>query len=140
MFIKCKQLEYLTNTKSNKTVYSITCGWLSWFERRCRLCSWCICHRLAICRLFCNVTIIQTNCIILDLKKAFDTVPNQHPLYKLRFYIIRDNILKWINHWLTSQMQMVLVDGSKSPKVRVRSGIPQGTVLGLRIILIIYKW
>ena len=73
---------------------------------------------------------IQTDVIILDFQKAFDTVPHQRLLQKLDFYGIHGPILCWIQTWLTSRMQKVVVDGECSCPAPVRSGVPQGTVLG----------
>ena len=79
---------------------------------------------------------IQTDVLILDFQKAFDTVPHQRLLQKLDFYGIRGPILRWIQTWLTSRTQKVVVDGECSCSAPVRSGVPQGTVLGPLMFLI----
>ena len=79
---------------------------------------------------------LQTDVLILDFQKAFDKVPHQRLLSKLEFYGIRGNILKWITKWLTSRTQRVVVDGEISSPANVKSGVPQGTVLGPLMFLI----
>ena len=79
---------------------------------------------------------IQTDVLILDFQKAFDTVPHQRLIQKLEFYGIRGNILKWITKWLTSTTQQVVVDGECSASSPVKSGVPQGTVLGPLMFLL----
>ena len=79
---------------------------------------------------------VQTDVLILDFQKAFDKVPHQRLLEKLRYYGIRGNILEWISQWLTSRNQSVVVDGETSYPVHVKSGVPQGTVLGPLMFLI----
>jgi hypothetical protein len=79
---------------------------------------------------------LQTDVLILDFQKAFDTVPHQRLLRKLDHYGIRGNILNWISNWLTSRTQRVVVDGETSKPVHVKSGVPQGTVLGPLMFLI----
>ena len=44
--------------------------------------------------------------------------------------------MKWISNWLTSRTQRVVVDGETSKPVHVKSGVPQGTVLGPLMFLI----
>ena len=78
----------------------------------------------------------QVDYLVLDFAKAFDTVPHQRLLYKLHFYGIRNNTLLWIQNWLTARTQRVVVDGNSSDKVKVNSGVPQGTVLGPLMFLI----
>ena len=63
-------------------------------------------------------------------------VRHQRLLQKLNFYGIRGNILDWITQWLTSRTQRVVVDGEESEHVHVKSGVPQGTVLGPLMFLI----
>ena len=68
--------------------------------------------------------------IIMDFSKAFDTVPHKRLLLKLHHYGITGNIHTWITKFLTTRRQRVVVDGDHSKWVHVRSGVPQGTVLG----------
>ena len=74
--------------------------------------------------------------IFLDFSKAFDTVPHQCLLTKLRYYGINNKIYHWISNWLTKQSQRVLVNGDSSNYAPVISGVPQGTVLGLLMLLL----
>ena len=66
----------------------------------------------------------------MDFSKAFDSVPHQRLLMKLRYYGIRGIFNTWLTQWLTRRNQTVVVDGYKSPEVPVLLGVPQGTVLG----------
>ena len=72
----------------------------------------------------------QTDMLILDFSKAFDTVAHNRLLLKLNHYGIRGANLAWMQSWLTSRTQQVLLEGKHSRKIVVRSGVPQGTVLG----------
>ena len=65
----------------------------------------------------------------MDFAKAFDKVPHKRLLSKLNYYSIEYNTLKWIEDFLTSRTQTVIIDGVQSEKIHVTSGIPQGTVL-----------
>ena len=76
----------------------------------------------------------EVDMAILDFSKAFDTVPHQRLLMKLKFYGINGNTLNWIGKWLTSQT--VIVDGEESTPVPVTSGVPQGTVFEPLMFLI----
>ena len=77
----------------------------------------------------------QTDVVVLDFSKAFDVVPHQRLLHKLDHYGIRGTTLNWIQNFLTNRTQKVVVDGSSSESARVRSGVPQGTVLGPLLFL-----
>ena len=74
--------------------------------------------------------------ILLDFSKAFDSVPHQRLLRKLKYYGINNNIYKWIKTWLIQRSQCVVLDGVSSDLVTVQSGIPQGTVLGPLMFLL----
>ena len=77
----------------------------------------------------------QTDVVVLDFSKAFDVVPHQRLLHKLDHYGIRGTTLNWIQNFLINRTQKVVVDGSSSESARVKSGVPQGTVLGPLLFL-----
>ena len=75
--------------------------------------------------------------IYLDFAKAFDTVPHRRLIGKLAAYGISGNVLKWIEGFLHQRTQRVRVNGECSKSSGVKSGIPQGSVLG-PILFVIY--
>ena len=75
--------------------------------------------------------------LFLDLQKAFDSVPHQRLLFKLKKIGIEGDLLKWITSFLTGRQQRVAINGAYSKWCNVRSGVPQGSVLG-PILFIIY--
>ena len=77
----------------------------------------------------------QTDVVVLDFSKAFDVVPHQRIFHKLDHYGIRGTTLNCIQNFLTNRTQKVVVDGSSSESARVRSAVPQGTVLGPLLFL-----
>ena len=68
--------------------------------------------------------------IYFDFAKAFDTVPHRRLLMKIEGYGIKNEALAWIRAFLTDRYQVVTVNGKRSSKQRVLSGVPQGSVLG----------
>ena len=66
----------------------------------------------------------------MDFRKAFDSVPHQRLINKLKGYNIDGQILKWITSFLTNRTQFVKINNSTSSNLKVSSGVPQGSVLG----------
>ena len=78
----------------------------------------------------------QIDIAVLDFSKAFDTVPHDGLLSKLKHYGIDKHIWQWISNFLKKRKQCVVVDGVSSGLVDVDSEVPQGTVLGPILFLL----
>lgn len=64
----------------------------------------------------------QVDAILLDFSKAFDKVPNQRLLAKIKYYGIRDNLNNWISDFLGERKQEVVLEGKHSTSSTVTSG------------------
>ena len=45
--------------------------------------------------------------VYLDLQKAFDKVPHQRLLHKIKVHSVTGNVLAWIEDWLINRKQRV---------------------------------
>ena len=79
---------------------------------------------------------LQTDIVYLDFAKAFDTVPHQRLLIKLRNCGIRGKALNWIRSFLSNRRQRVVLRNGTSDWKNVHSGVLQGSILGPLLFLI----
>ena len=68
--------------------------------------------------------------VLIDLKKAFDTVDHQILLKKLELYGIKGQALSFLESYLSNRNQKCQIQGSVSSEKLIKCGVPQGSILG----------
>ena len=72
----------------------------------------------------------QSGVVLLDLSAAFDLVDPELLLQKLRVYGFDNDILSWVESYLTNRFQAVWIDHAMSDFLPSTVGVPQGSNLG----------
>ena len=68
--------------------------------------------------------------VYLDFRKAFDSIPHERLLLKMKGYGITGKTLEWVRDFLNGRKQRVRLGNAYSSQTDVTSGIPQGSILG----------
>lgn len=79
----------------------------------------------------------EVDAIYLDFSKAFDRVHHQTLIHKLSILGIGGPLLTWIQNYLLGRTVTVRISGTLSNKAHIPLGVPQGSVLGPLLFLIL---
>jgi len=71
----------------------------------------------------------RIDAIVIDFSKAFDLVPHDRLLMKIAISGVDSRVVAWVREFLLGRTQRVKVGWQLSEKVRVTSGVPQGSLL-----------
>ena len=70
------------------------------------------------------------------MSKAFDTINHKILVQKLDHYGIRGVTLQWFDNYLTNRKQIVKYNQTKSKEMTIKTGVPQGPILGPILFLL----
>ena len=79
---------------------------------------------------------LNTSCIFVDYKKAFETLDHDILLNKLEMYGLSENSIAWMRSYLGNRRHTVRVNGEISKETTVSYGVPQGSILGPSLFII----
>merc|ERR1712240_625104 len=79
---------------------------------------------------------VNLNTIYLDSAKAFDKADYGIAAHRMKEIGINGKLGIWIYSFLTGRTQEVIANNEISEKVDVKSGVPQGSIMGPVIFLI----
>ena len=68
--------------------------------------------------------------VTLDLEKAFDLMPQDILIEKLKYLGFDDLAIEWFRQYFKLRKQVTTVNGNSSPVTLIESGVPQGSILG----------
>ena len=79
---------------------------------------------------------LSTDLVYFDFRKAFDSVPHSILLYKLWSIGVTGTLWHWFQCYMSNRHHFVLLEDQPSALLNVKSGVPQGSILGLLLFLI----
>ena len=81
----------------------------------------------------------MVGCLFLDLSKAFDTMGHNIIIEKLLLHGVSGPELNWMTDYLFNRTQTVEVGNNSSSKKPIKSGVPQGSILGPLLFIIFFN-
>jgi len=72
----------------------------------------------------------------IDFQKAIDSVVHSKLCHKLKCYGVSGKLLNWLTDFLFNHIQAVRINNKTPEYIPVKSGVPQGSVLGAVLFVI----
>jgi retron-type reverse transcriptase len=77
--------------------------------------------------------------IIIDLKKAFDTIDHEILLGKLNRYGFSNQTVELFRNYLSGRTQITVINNVSSGSCKITCGVPQGSYSGPATVLTLYQ-
>ncbi len=68
--------------------------------------------------------------LLLDLRKAFDLIDHDIPLYTLKLYKCSDHTIRLFTSYLKDRSQCTFFKCKSSAELPIKTGVPQGSIIG----------
>ena len=81
---------------------------------------------------------LLVGCLFLDLSKAFDTMGHSLIIEKLMLHGVSGPELAWVTDYLFNRTQTVDIDNHLSSKEAIHLGVPQGSILGPLLFIVLF--
>ena len=78
-----------------------------------------------------------TGLALVDMSAAFDCVDTNLLLKKLEYYGFGRHARQWVWSYMTDRTQVVSLEGALSSSLRINVGVPQGSILGPLLYVIL---
>ena len=79
---------------------------------------------------------LEVRAVFMDISKAFDKVWHKGLVFKLKQNGVSGSLLKLFEDYLTDRKQRVVLNGVSADYDEIKSGVPQGSVLGPLLFLV----
>ena len=79
---------------------------------------------------------LEVRAVFMDISKAFDKVWHDGLIFKLKQNGVSGTLLKLFGDYLSNRKQRVVLNGSLAEYNDIKSGVPQGSVLGPLLFLL----
>ena len=79
---------------------------------------------------------LEVRAVFMDISKAFDKVWHDNLIFKLRQNGVSGRLLNLFENYLSDRKQRVVLNGAAADYDDIKSGVPQGSVLGPLLFLV----
>ena len=86
--------------------------------------------------LHCNKKGLDGLLLLIDFKKAFDSIDHNYIYDTLRILNFGEDIISWMKLFLTERIAHILLGGHLTLKILLEQGVPQGDIISPFIFII----